>query len=182
MADLDSLRKLDGNGYLLEAAKMLAMVPEWEAKPGKLKRGVAEQCARISRYLVKGYVQAEGLPDNAKHDLIREIQPAMQDMKSAVEAGRQVRDNSVPVTQIAENDLVQLSGLPSGPAISQQDPAFDQFVRDLNTWHLELAETVDAMRYVLRHADFDQVEMLGSVAHILDGKAGEMVERCPFPK
>lgn len=174
MATSDSLSKFDGNGYLLEAAKLLAMVPEWKEKPGKLREGLAQLSVRASRYLVNAYVKAEGLPDKKKFELFEQIQPRLQEMKAAVQAGREARG----VVQPEETT----GGAPACGEVPAVDTGYSDFIQALNTWHVEMACAVDGLRYLLDQVDYDSTDPLGGLAYIVKGRAQELIEHCPFPK
>ena len=51
---------------------------------------------------------------------------------------------------------------------------------DLNTWHLDLAITADAIEHVL--AGIEAPTGLSATAHVLKLHLLDLVESCPFPE
>lgn len=50
---------------------------------------------------------------------------------------------------------------------------------DLNTWHLDLAITADALEHVLMA--IEEPVGLSATAYILRRRLADLVEHCPFP-
>ena len=67
--------ELQGNESILRAVEYLRMLPEWKAKPGKLRSGFCEFAEVISRHLVELYCQLEGKPCEEKLELSEMLNP-----------------------------------------------------------------------------------------------------------
>lgn len=78
MADLE-YNDLEGNESLLRAVEYLRMLPEWKAKPGKLRTGYAEFAEVIARHLVNIYCQLEGKTLTEKIELSEQLNPLQED-------------------------------------------------------------------------------------------------------
>lgn len=68
MADLN-FTDLTGNNSLLAAVEYLRMLPEWKAKPGKLRTGYVEFAENIAKHLLSRYCELEGKPFLEKMEL-----------------------------------------------------------------------------------------------------------------
>ena len=67
--------ELQGNESILRAVEYLRMLPEWKAKPAKLRSGFCEFGELISRHLVSLYCQLEGKPLEEKIELSEMLNP-----------------------------------------------------------------------------------------------------------
>lgn len=70
---------LQGNEVILKAVEYLRMLPEWKAKPGKLRTGHVEYCELIARHLINLYCHLEGKPLTEKIELNETINPLAQE-------------------------------------------------------------------------------------------------------
>lgn len=70
---------LQGNEVILKAVEYLRMLPEWKAKPGKLRAGYVEYGELIARHLINLYCQLEGKPLAEKIELNETINPLEQE-------------------------------------------------------------------------------------------------------
>lgn len=78
--------ELQGNDVLLKAVEYLRMVPEWKAKPGKLRTGHVEYSELIARHLVNLYGKLEGKPLSEVIDLSESIDPIRAERVAQVQA------------------------------------------------------------------------------------------------
>ena len=83
--------ELQGHQSILKAVEYLRMLPEWKAKPGKLRTGHIEYTELIARHLVNLYCSLEGVPLTEKIDLNETLDPMKserfaQEQLQAVEA------------------------------------------------------------------------------------------------
>ena len=78
MAEIE-YTELSGNESILRAVEYLRMLPEWKAKPGKLRSGFVEFGEVISRHLVNLYCNLEGKPLDEKIELSELINPLLQE-------------------------------------------------------------------------------------------------------
>ena len=70
---------LSGNESILKAVEYLRMLPEWKAKPAKLRSGYVEFGEVIARHLVNLYCNLEGKPLLEKIDLDELTNPLLQE-------------------------------------------------------------------------------------------------------
>lgn len=167
MAELN-YKELEGNGFLMEAARRLTMLREFKEKPFKLNDAQIEYSRVLIRYLVFAYCKAENMPDKAKFELIKQMEPHLIEMKEAVDAGRISRGT------------LKLELPEHAPEKAPEFP-LEEYLRTLNAWHLELSILRDMIAHVLDESVTQDEAGLSACAHIAKDRFEHLVETCPFP-
>jgi hypothetical protein len=137
--------ELQGNEVILRAVEYLRMLPEWKAKPAKLRTGHVEFCEVIARHLVNLYCQLEGKPLTEKIELNDTANPLIQEKQH--EAAR-VQDRAA-----LDGFTRQLNEWHLELAIVQKGLNLV-----LNSQQLEDDEELSSVGYVLKHRLHDLVE------------------------
>jgi hypothetical protein len=127
MAGLE-YNELQGNESLLKAAEFLRMLPEWKAKPGKLRTGFVEYAELIARHLVNRYCELEGKPLTEKLDLDASTNPLIQEREASAQLDRQSADFKSYIDRLNSWHL-QLAGVRD--VVSH---VFDELDRDAPEW------------------------------------------------
>lgn len=107
--------ELQGNEVLLKAVEYLRMLPEWKAKPGKLRTGHVEYCELVARHLVNLYCNLEGKPTTEKIDLDEVTNPlkaerAAQDQLEAVAGDLKAYSDKLNVWHLQLAALMDIVG------------------------------------------------------------------------
>lgn len=107
--------ELQGNEVILKAVEYLRMLPEWKAKPGKLRTGHVEYCELIARHLVNLYCNLEGKPITEKIDLNETINPlkaerAAQEQLESVDSRFKAYSDSLNLWHLQLAQLMDIVG------------------------------------------------------------------------
>lgn len=134
MADLD-FKELQGNGLLLEAARLLLLMSQSKDKPHKVTRGSCEYAARVARYCFARHQELEGASPGGK-----------------AAAWESLFDSTLRL----DPDPVPSNSVASANSLEKSREVF-------NSWHSQLAIAVDATAYLFNQVEDGGVSSVAGI-------------------